>query len=198
MGNNRRFEIVAPSRHEFDLLTPPARPRIELRRARPCDLEAAARLAGQEIDEDLAGLSVVETALACNSNNALLFWRNDEIAGLWAMLMLNSHGLEALLMGEFEPTAPDIGLLARTAQAPAAIYVWAVVAPGLAAEGIRHVSRVLQQPLYAQANLYSRPNSDIAVRLNLNVGFRPVGPSMPEFYRYVRLDNRLSAVRLVA
>lgn len=185
-------------RHEFDLLQIPKHCRIDLTRASSDDLDEITKLAAQEIPGDLAGSDVVRRVTVHNPNNLLVFKRGTGVVGGWSMLMLSPVGLEDLFLGNLDTGSPNPRQLTSSTQAPAAIYVWAVVAPGLAAEGIRHVAKFLRQPLYAAANLYSRPNTELGIALNVSLGFRPVTAVGGGLYRYVRLANRPDADRPTA
>src|SRR5581483_4960230 len=59
--------------------------------------------------------------------------------GLVAFLMLNEQGLRQLAAGTFDAMNPNLALLTRQNEKPAAIYVWAVYAPGVLATGVRLV-----------------------------------------------------------
>ena len=180
------------SRHEFDLLEPPKTPRIELRRANHEDLATARDFAQGELPGNIAAGEVLAKAIDHNPDNLLAFWRNDEIVGIWAMLMLGPMGVEQLLLGEFETINPEFSYLTPAGETPAAIYKWAVVAPGMAAEGIRHVSRFMRQPRYVRANFFSRPNTDVGKKLNYSLGLSPIDSGTPGLFRYIRLANRAS------
>ncbi|HMA71957.1 MAG TPA: hypothetical protein VKP67_10785 [Xanthobacteraceae bacterium] len=182
------------SRHEFDRLEVPARPRIRLHRATNADIGVARQMAAQEIPGAIASEQAIARTITQNRNSVLLFYKNAEVVGIWAMLMLTAIGLEALLLGEFDGLNPNPNGIAATGDSPAAIYHWAVVAPGLASEGIRHVGPFLRQPPYRGANFYSRPATDVGIRLNLGLGFRPIAAGTPGLFRYVRLINRASPV----
>jgi hypothetical protein len=178
------------SRHEFDRLEIPARPRIRLHRATVDDIGATRQLAAQELPGAVASEEAIARTILQNRNSVLLFYKNSDVVGIWAMLMLTATGLEALLLGEFDGLNPNPKGIAATSDSPAAIYHWAVVAPGLASEGIRHVSQFLRQPPFRAANFYSRPNTEVGIRLNLGLGFRAIRAGTPGLFRYVRLINR--------
>jgi hypothetical protein len=138
----------------------------------------------------MAPLDVVERVLSINPNNILVFWRGAEMVGSWSNLMLSSKGLEALVCKEFDPRCPTQFQLAGPSEVPAAIYVWAVVAPKTASEGITHVSRFLSQPLYGTSNLFARPMTKLGHQLSEALGFAPL-KAIPDHWRYVRLANRI-------
>ena len=178
------------SRHEFDRLEVPTRPRIRLHRATVEDIGATRQMATQELPGAVASEEAIARTISHNRNSVLLFYKNADVVGIWAMLMLTASGLEALLLGEFDGLNPNPKWIAVTGDSPAAIYHWAVVAPGLASEGIRHVSHFLQQPPFRSANFYSRPNTEVGIRLNLGLGFHAIQAGTPGLFRYVRLINR--------
>jgi len=182
------------SRHEFDRLEIPTRPRIRLHRATVDDIAATRQIATQELPGVVASEEVIARTISHNRNSILLFCKNSDVVGIWAMLMLTAIGLEALLLGEFDGLNPNPKGIAATGDSPTAIYHWAVVAPGLASEGIRHVSQFLRQPPFRAANFYSRPNTGEGIRLNLALGFRAIRAGTPGLFRYVRLINRAPAV----
>ena len=178
------------SRHEFDRLEVPTRPRIRLHRATVEDIGATRQMAAQELPGAVASEEAIARTISHNRNSVLLFYKNADVVGIWAMLMLTASGLEALLLGEFDGLNPNPKWVAVTGDSPAAIYHWAVVAPGLASEGIRHVSHFLRQPPFRSANFYSRPNTEVGIRLNLGLGFHAIQAGTPGLFRYVRLVNR--------
>jgi hypothetical protein len=186
------------NRHEFDRLEVPTRPRIRLQRATVDDIAATRQMAAQELPGAVASGQVIARTIAQNRNSVLLFHKNSDVVGIWAMLMLTTIGLEALLLGEFDGLNPNPKAIAATADSPAAIYHWAVVAPGLASEGIRHVSQFLRQPPFRAANFYSRPNTEVGIRLNLALGFQAIRAGTPGLFRYVRLINRTAPISLAA
>ncbi len=180
-------------RHDFDSLKLPNRTRVSLRRAQFSDLNEAEALTQRTLGHSrLASRSVVERILIRNANSVLLFKRGRVLLGLWAMLPLAPKGLEALLLGEFPFEDPNPDFLVTQTQPPAAIYVWAVVASGVAAEGIHHVSCFLRQPLYCLSNLYTRAATSNGARIIVETGFNLVQGS--DLYRYVRAGNRSDSI----
>lgn len=198
MSNTNQLANYAEKCCEFDLLTTPKRQKITIRRANHLDLSPVGAFARSTLPEGLAANESVGRVIAHNRNSIMLFERAGEVAGFWAMLMLTPQGLERLLLGELDTLEPDLSSLTRTLEPPAAIYSWAVVAPGLAAEGVFHVSRFLRRPMYRHANMYARPNTEEGVRFNLRLGSRPVPAAETGLYRYVRLANRRDALACAA
>jgi hypothetical protein len=177
-------------RHDFDLMKTPKSSRITIQRVTQHNIEEAWELANQEIPGDIASISTIKDIVIHNPDSAMLICRDKEIIGIWAMLMLSPFGLEELLVGKFVGTKPDFRWLAPEGVAPAAIYFWVAVAPGLAVGGVMQVSQVLRNPLFRHANCFSRPNTPAGERFNIAMGFEPVTCGTPGLYRYVRLANR--------
>ena len=105
------------------------------------------------------------------------------------MLLLNNRGLEQLLAGSIDFANPALECLSEPGTPVTAIYKWAVVARGTTAEGLHLMSKHLQGPLYAAANLYARAVGAAAQRLDFNLGFTPVRPD-GDLLVYVRMCNR--------
>jgi hypothetical protein len=106
-------------------------------------------------------------------------------------LMFNAAGLERLRDGAFEFADPPLDSLSEPDEMVVAIYKWAVVARGTAAEGIRAISRHLHGPRYAAADFYARAIGEAAQRLDSHLGFRPVQPGS-DLLIYVRIRNRVA------
>ena len=189
--------LTSPKR-EFDSLEPSKNSKIHVRNAEPANLAEACRIGNDEIPGGVASIPLVRDVITHNPDNAYMFYRNDRIVGFYAMLMLTPIGLEQLLLGEFNGSCPDPICLSTSNEPPAAIYKWAVVAPGLAAEGIKHVSHILRQPKYQKLNFFSRPNTETGVRINLNLGFKPIQCGTAGLYRYIRIVNRVSKMQQAA
>lgn len=175
---------------EFDKLCVPLRPRVGVRRPLASDFEAISALIQKNIDGPVASAATVRRVLAINPNSIMLMATKAGVQGVWGMLMLRSEGLEALLSGEFDALDPPSHQIAECAEAPAAIYVWMLVCPGVAAEGICQLADFLRKPLYRHSNLFSRPTTKAGIAINLRRGFRPVGDPALGLLRYVRVANR--------
>jgi hypothetical protein len=180
----------AAQRVEFDLLRPRVGSRLQVRPAQLSEAPAVLRLARGLMPGGVSSSLLARKAVRRNRHNLYLFIDESGIVGFWAMLMLTRRGLGCLLRGELDYANPDPRLLTQTALVPAAIYNWAVVAPGAAAEGILHMSRVLAAPQFRHADLYAKPITAEAQRLQRNRGYRPLDGHPHGLYRYVRLANR--------
>src|SRR5579863_9614878 len=115
---------VVRSRHEFDLLEPPPRPHLEIRRASLDDIGPARPLAQDLLPGGVAAEATIARVIARNADSILMFERDGSLVGLWAMLMLTAGGLEDLLLGELNFANPPPAALSGSGEIPAAIYHW--------------------------------------------------------------------------
>jgi len=190
MKTNKSYTDTEIAKHEFDLLLPLKSSRIEVNPATADDAKKACELSRDNIPNSVENISLIKNVISRNADNIFIFRKNQMIIGVYAMLMLTPLGLERLLLGEFDSKNPDMMCLTITGETPAAIYVWSYVAPGLAADGIRHVSKFLQQPNYRNINFFARPVTKAGLRITQNLGYEPLKNATEGLYRYVRLVNR--------
>jgi hypothetical protein len=101
-------------RHEFDLLDIPALPLVALRRAKFEDIDRTAEMVKLQLSSAMAPRNVIARVISYNRDNVSVVTRQGAIVGLCATLMLAPPGLEALLLGEFDPLNPDSTALAAT------------------------------------------------------------------------------------
>jgi predicted GNAT family N-acyltransferase len=87
--------------------------------------------------------------------------------------MLNQEGHRALVEGTLDCFNPDLSLLTPQNERPAAIYCWALYAPGALAAGVPAVIEKVNSPLYAGINLYARAATRIGRDFIESIGFRP-------------------------
>lgn len=190
MKSNDFLSEYQLSKHEFDLLASSKNRFVSVKIAENMD---ALRLY-QFIEDYLCfsgtKLQLIEDLILRNQGSVFLFERHGELVGFYALQMLNSLGLEALLQGEFDGSHPLICYLASDDQSISGLYVWAYIAPGVAANGVRYVSYVLQQEKFQGVNFYARPVTEEGGRVSLNLGFEPLEASDHGLYCYTRLVNR--------
>ncbi|MGD9737856.1 MAG: hypothetical protein AB7O56_04055 [Bauldia sp.] len=186
------LRAASAQRSDFDELGSLPVRRIMVTPARTDELDALLELAVAEIPALRAAGPAVHRVQSHHPQSIWAFHRGGRIVGCYAMLHLNIQGLAQLLAGIFDGGNPDVALLARPGETVAAIYKWAVVAPGLAAEGIRAISHQLATPLFARADLFARATTPAAARLMSHLGFTPMSARHPERLRYVRKVNRMT------
>lgn len=176
-------------KREFDELCHLPVRRLSVAAASLADIPELVRIAAQEIPSLAAAESAVLRVQQKHPESVWAFRRRDQTLGIYSMLLLNMRGLERLLADSIDFSDPPLDCLSEPGAPVAAIYKWAVVARGTTAEGLHAMSRHLQGPLYAAANLYARAVGAAAQRLDFNLGFRPVRPGS-DLLVYVRMGNR--------
>jgi hypothetical protein len=176
-------------KREFDELQFLPVRRVSATAAPLAEIPALVQIAAQEIPSLAAAETAVMRVQRQHPESIWAFRREDQAVGIYAMLLLNSRGLEQLLAGSIDFANPALECLSEPGTPIAAIYKWAVVARGTTAEGLHLMSKHLQGPLYAAANLYARAVGAAAQRLDFNLGFAPVRPD-GDLLVYVRMCNR--------
>ena len=121
-------------------------------------IQAVARL---EIGENVASLEVIKSVY---DHNPISFWtfarssdhrrQNAEFAGFCSFLPLNLVGLDALRRGTLDARRPNLRHLAPTGSQPAALYIWAVVARGVADLGFMLIGHALGLDVYERMPMF--------------------------------------------
>jgi hypothetical protein len=189
-------------KREFDDLRDLPVRRVTVAPAPLDEIGAVVRFAAGEIPSLAAAEPTVLRVQRQHPESVWMFRRNGDpgnadLVGIYSMLMLNPSGLARLFDGAFDFANPPADGLCGPEDTVAGIYKWAVAIRGTAAEGIRAMSRHMQGPRYATANLYARAVGEAAQRLDFNLGFRPLQPGS-EMLVYVRQCNRLAGQTLAA
>lgn len=178
-----------------DLARFPAR-RISAGPAKPEEIEALFALASHLIPPLAAAEGSVREVYRHNPESIWAVHGRTGLAGVFAMLLLNDQGLNALLAGSFDASRPDTSLLTRPGEPAAAIYFWAIATPGFAIDAFRVVSRWLQMPPYASADIFTRGSTSAGTRFAVTIGFKPFADL--GLYRYRRQRNRSEPETAVA
>lgn len=176
-------------KREFDQLQCLPVRRVSATAAPLAEIPDLVRIAAQEIPSLAAAEAAVMRVQAKHPESIWAFRRGNQTVGIYAMLLLNNRGLERLLAGSIDFANPALECLSEPGAPVTAIYKWAVVARGTTAEGLHLMSKHLQGPLYAAANLYAKAVGAAAQRLDHNLGFTPVRPD-GDLLVYVRMCNR--------
>ena len=123
-----------------------------------------------------------------------LDWDAPKGEGFVALLMLNTLGEQALVGGTLDGHDPDLCFLAAQNEKPAAIYVWALYAPGVLAAGVPLVLEKASSPLYQDATLYARAATDDGRQFMHSLGWRlgaRLGETFaPNLFVFPRDENR--------
>ena len=176
-------------KREFDELQFLPVRRVSATAAPLAEIPDLVRIAAQEIPSLAAAEAAVMRVQRKHPESIWAFRRGNQTVGIYAMLLLNNRGLEQLQAGSIDFANPTLDCLSEPGMPIAAIYKWAVVARGTTAEGLHLMSKHLQKPLYAAANLYAKAVGAAAQRLDFNLGFKPVRPG-GDLLVYVRMCNR--------
>jgi hypothetical protein len=184
-------------KREFDQLCHLPVRRVSVHAAPLAEIPNLVRFAAQQIPSLAAAEPAVLRVQRRHPESVWAFCRGGETVGIYSMLLLNTCGLGRLLANSLDFAEPQLECLSEPGTPVAAIYKWAVVAPGTAAEGLHAMSRHLQAPPYATANLYARAVGAAAQRLDSNLGFKPVRPGS-DLLVYLRMRNRTHASAFAA
>ncbi len=124
----------------------------------------------------LAGIDVIQVIARHNPD---CFWgvrpmrlaSSTGACGFVAFLMLNGAGRSALLSGTLNLADPSPEFLSRQQELPAAIYVWALHAPGGVTPALGLVMDKLQSPSYQHADFIARAASQEGALFLQALGF---------------------------
>ena len=176
---------------EFHAFTALRSGRTAVRRTRPEEIGPLLSAARTAIGAAMASEAVVTRVVMQHPDSAWTFVRNGRLVGCLAMLMLTGTGLTALLSDsgiDFRDPAPRF--LADPSDAPAAIYIWGLLAPALAIDGVAEVMLRLNSRQYDSADIYAFQTTVQGARFQGRLGFQRVLGHPRNLYRYVRLANR--------
>jgi len=104
---------------------------------------------------------------------------DEDLPGLATMTARHIPGLKGtytarLLHYSLSIADPSPEHLARPGETAAAIYVWAVCAPGMAVGAAGNVMQWLKQDSYARADLYAKPSTLKGNAFMIRAGFHPL------------------------
>ncbi len=89
------------------------------------EIDEGHALARRLIGPALAPASRLHQAQAYTGACCFAFREGPGLTGIFAFLLLNTAGLDAVIRGQFDPGDPQHQLLARATQAPAGYFGWA-------------------------------------------------------------------------
>lgn len=111
---------------------------VYVRIARFEEIETLRNLAAVQIDEGVCPTKAMQDIYRHNPETVWTILRSPNegkdlarMVGFYCFLHLNAAGLGALNARTLRPRHPDPALLAAAGERPAAVYIWAVVAPKL-------------------------------------------------------------------
>lgn len=121
-----------------------------------------------------------ETMVQVFAHNRDAFWLIEHLAskseaprtiGFYAFLPLNADGREALETHKLDTANPPLSMLTPFGEAPAALYVWAVVARRLLRSLMPAIARALGS-LYTDAPIFARVVTEDGRKAGVGTGFR--------------------------
>ncbi len=135
---------------------------ILVRRPTAGEIDNIHNLTKTELSASSVPLSVIK---AVHKHNKDTMWGvyqgegddklNARMIGYYSFLHLNQKGRDLLERAEFDASKPDLSLLVPHGERPAAIYIWAVVARGVARIATPLTARALGRELYGGMPIYT-------------------------------------------
>ncbi|MBB5686482.1 GNAT family N-acetyltransferase [Sphingobium boeckii] len=150
--------------------------RIEI----PNDAEVGEALRIASAHMVLAEATRIEAIRRRNATVFRVIRRGDNIAQ-WpfiAFLPLNTLGVEAMASGAFDGLCPDPSWIVEAGEAPLAIYVWLVYAPGRMVDGLRLLQAL--EEIGGGVSLFSRAVNPVSARIQESIGFLPATQFYPD------------------
>ena len=173
---------------------------VFIRRATPDEIAPIHALTQQAISADVAPLSVVEEVYKRNRDS---FWtvnraddevkRNPRLVGYIGMLHLTQAGRDRLETGNFNAHEPDVSLVVPSEVRPAAIYVWAIIAPKLGRQATSLVAHALGAELYGGVPIFATAGTLRGMNLMKGYGFSGAGGNQAGLGQLFRLDQSRAA-----
>lgn len=197
---NDVISLVSPKAAEEPWLRAPDGGIVFIRRARPEEIKPIHELTQQQISADIAPLAVVEEVYKRNHDS---FWTinraedqtktNSRLAGYIGMLHLTLSGRERLEELNFDAHEPDIRLIVPSNTRPAAIYVWAIIAPKVGRQATNLVAHALGAELYGGVPIFATAGTLRGLNLMKGYGFSGAGGSSAGLGQLFRLDQAHTA-----
>ena len=149
---------------------------VWLRPPDACEIPLLHDLLHSEISPGAGTLDTMAKVFAHNRDS---FWLIEhlssaedvpKIVGFYSFLPLNAQGRAALEAGTLDTIAPPLSLLAAFGDAPAALYVWAIVARRLMHRLMPSIARAMGL-LYADAPIFARVATEDGRKAGIAIGF---------------------------
>lgn len=177
------------ARRDFDFI--PRRPEVAVAPAVPNDIGDLARMARALIPDITATGTQLSHAASRDPDSILTFKTRGRLVGGIAFLFLNRIGLELLLRGRLDFSAPSIEVLADPTDDVTGIYTWATAVNGRGILALGNVAEHLSKRRFRHADMYARPNTADGRRLVQSVGYRRL-PAHENLWIYERALTRFS------
>lgn len=122
----------------------------------------------------------------------------DRLAGYFGFLHLNASGYAALEARTLSGRSPDLALLAKTGERPAAIYVWAAIARKMRAIAERLVAEALGAERYGGLPIYATAGTLGGLKWLNHLGEADRGPAENGLGHVFRIDTAKSVAARVS
>ena len=169
---------------------------IVVRMAQPEEVEALHALTIVEIGPSVAALATVKAVYKHNPETLWTIHRrsaadsSDRLAGYFGFLHLNAAGLKALNERTLSGREPDLALLARAGERPAAIYVWAGIARKVRAIAEMLVAQALGAERYGGLPIYATAGTLGGLKWLNHLGEADRGPAENGLGYVFRIDTQ--------
>jgi hypothetical protein len=175
---NEVLKLIADKGAEEPWLRAPDGGILFIRRSTQNEIAEVHELTRREISADVASLAVVEEVYKRNHDT---FWTINHAAdlskvpsrlvGYVSLLHLNGTGRERLESGNFDAHEPDVRLIVPSGTRPAAMYVWAIVAPKVGRLATSLVAQALGAELYGGVPIFATAGTLRGMNLMKGYGF---------------------------
>jgi len=171
---------------------------IVIRMAQPQDVEVLHALTIMEIGPSVAALDTMKAVYKHNPETLWTIHRrspeggDDRLAGYFGFLHLNAAGLRALDERTLSGREPDLALLARAGERPAAIYVWAGIARKVRALAEMLVAQALGAERYGGLPIYATAGTLGGLKWLNHLGEADRGPAENALGNVFRIDTQRS------
>ncbi len=124
--------------------------------------------------------------------------RDARMVGYYGFLHLTQAGRDQVERAEFDAGDPPLELIVPHGERPAAIYIWAVVAKGVARYGTPLTARGLGRDLYGGVPIYTTAGTMGGLSSIKGYGFAAARPAQEGLGHLFRLDPPQIAAKTAA
>jgi hypothetical protein len=166
--------------------------KVWLRPPEACEIPALHKLLHTEISPHAGSLEIMAAVFAHNRDS---FWvvehltpdsANLNLIGFYSFLPLNAAGRAALEARTLDRSAPSLSLLVPFGEAPAAIYIWAIVARRLTRRLMPSLARAMGL-LYADAPIFAFVMTEDGRKASVGAGFAAAARAQIDVGSFVQL-----------
>lgn len=145
---------------------------MKAHRAGAHEIDAVHSMASNYIP-GLASTAQIKSMQKRDPDSIWVFEQNGNLKGGIGLLMLNQAGVNALMGGDFDLSAPQLPFLAAPGERPTAIYLWALLARGTAILGLLNLNQQAKVGRLSGADLLATSRTLGGARAMRMFGFSP-------------------------